>query len=302
MSNAIYACAQLGITPPDDWLRLLWHASALKFDEFKAQGLSNTLYACGQLGITPPIDWLQRYWHVSASKLDEFKLQELSNALYACAQLDTKPPAAWLRSFSDAFQQSLLDANGQNLANTALALATLGLWELPLWPGLWERLCLALPHDSACLNAESLLQAQQLYQSYQAATVERPGLLSAPDPATLAAARKSWIDGMVDTPSKLHAEVSGCLVRMGVTHANERWCERAERSIDIAIEGAAPVALEVDGPSHFLHGGRQNVSTLLRNRMLAAHGWRVAVVDHRVWDDLKMQPQREEYLRGLLAF
>jgi very-short-patch-repair endonuclease len=87
---------------------------------------------------------------------------------------------------------------------------------------------------------------------------------------------------------------------MGVAHANERWCERAERSIDIVIEGAVPVALEVDGPWHFLQDGRPDGSTLLRNRTLAAHGWRVVVVDHRVWDDLTSQQQQEEYLRGLL--
>jgi very-short-patch-repair endonuclease len=87
---------------------------------------------------------------------------------------------------------------------------------------------------------------------------------------------------------------------MGVPHANERWCDRAERSIDIAIEGASPVALEVDGPHHFLQDGRPEGSTLLRNRMLAAHGWRVAIVDYRVWEH-KTQEQREAYLRGLLA-
>ena len=89
---------------------------------------------------------------------------------------------------------------------------------------------------------------------------------------------------------------------MGVPHANERWCERAERSIDVAIDGAAPVALEVDGPTHFLQDGRQDGSTRLRNRMLTAHGWRVVVVDYRVWQhQLQTEAQREEYLRSLLA-
>jgi len=88
---------------------------------------------------------------------------------------------------------------------------------------------------------------------------------------------------------------------MGVAHANERWCERAERSIDISIEGAVPVALEVDGPAHFLQDGRQDGSTLLRNRMLAAHGWRVVVVDYRSWNEMKTVAQREKFLRRLLA-
>ena len=181
-------------------------------------------------------------------------------------------------------------------------LPPLGCGSCSLWRILWERLLHAFPCDIHKWNAETQLHAQQLYQAYQVAAVERPGLLSAPDPELLAAARKSWIDGMVDMSSRLHADVSACLTAMGVAHTNERWCERAERSIDIVIEGAGKkVALEVDGPSHFLQDERQDGSTQLRNRMLAAHGWRVVSVDYREWDEMKTQAQRQEYLRRLLA-
>ena len=302
MSNTLYACGQLGITPPADWLQRYWHTSALKLGEFSEQGFANAIYACGQLGITPPADWLQRFWHASGPRLGEFVPQGLSNVLLACAKLDIRPPPGWLQSFSGLFERSLPNASRQDLSNTALSLTTLGLWELPLWRSLWEQLYSSLPRNPADWSAENKLNARQLYQAYQAAAAERRGLLSAPDPEVLAAARKSWIDGMDDRSSRLHADVSACLRRMGVAHANERWCERAERSIDIAIDGAGtPVALEVDGPSHFLQDGRQDGSTQLRNRMLAAHGWRVAVVYYRAWNALKTDAQREEYLRRLLA-
>ena len=301
-SNTLYAFGQLVITPPADWLQRYWHASASKLGEFNPQELSNTLYACGQLGITPPSEWLQRYWHASALKLGEFKPQELSNTMYACGQLGVVPPADWLHSCSDSFEQLLPETNGHDLSNSVFSLATLGLWELPVFPGLWERLIRAQPRDTSDWSAENQLQARQLYQAYQAAAVERPGLLSAPSPELLAAARKSWIDGMDETSSRLHEQVSACLTRLGIAHANERWCERAERSVDIAIEGAAPVALEVDGPYHFLQDGRQDGRTQMRNRMLAAHGWRVVVVDYRVWDGLQTEVQREEYLRRLFAW
>jgi acetyl esterase/lipase len=169
---------------------------------------------------------------------------------------------------------------------------------------LWERLCSLLPRDNAGWSAEDQLHAMQMYQAYQAAAVERPGLLPAPSPELLAAARKSWIDGLdtdVEHNSRLHTAVSASLKRMGVAHANERWCERSERSIDIAIEGAAPVALEVDGPHHFLQDGRPNGRTLPRNRMLAANGWRVVAVGYRAWIAQKTQEQQETYLRRLLA-
>ena len=302
LSNMVYASGQLGITPSTVWMQHYWQASASKLGEFNEQDFANTMYSCGQLGITPPGDWLERYWHFSSLKLDTFSPQGLSNALLACAHLDIRPPASWLRRFSDSFEQSLTRAGCQDLANTALSLATLALWELPLWSSLWEQLCQAFARDSSSWYEGSNLIARQLYQAYQVAAKERPGMLPAMDPEMFASTRQSWLYGSAETTSRLHADVSACLTCMGVVHANERWCERAERKVDIAVEGsAAPVAFEVDGPYHFLQDGRPNGSTLLRNRMLAAHGWRVAVVDYRVWGELSTQAQREEYLRRLLA-
>ena len=305
LSITMYACGQLDKTPPPDWLLRFWHASALKLGDFIPQDLSNTLYACGRLGVTPPADWLLRFWHASSFKLAGFVPQALANTLLACGDLHVVPPADWLQAFSREFGRALPGTDQQNLANTALALAILGLWELPLWPGLWQRFCLTLSPNISSWSAENRLQARQLYQAYSASVAERPGLLPPPSPELLAAARQSWVHGL-DTDkaitSKLHGDVSVCLTRLGYEHANERWCERAERCIDIVIEGAAPVAVEVDGPTHFLQDGRQTGSTMLRNRVLAAHGWRVIVVDYRVWQhELTSEAQREDYMRRLLA-
>jgi hypothetical protein len=301
-SNVMYGCAQLGIKPPAEWLQHFWAHMVLKLGDFNQQNYSNLLYSCGQLGITPPDDWLQRFWHASCPKLREFLPQGLSNMLLGCAQLNALPPDYWLRSYSDSFERLLPTMNRQDLSNTAVSLAMLGLWELRVWPGLWEHFCRSWPRDSAGWDAETRLHARQLYQVFQTAAVERPGLLRALEPELFDVSRQSWIEGMDEWSSKLHADVSTFLTSMGVAHTNERWCERAERSIDIAIEGSgAPVALEVDGPTHFLQDGRQDGRTQLRNRMLAAHGWRVVVLNHRDWEFLGADAQREEFLRRLLA-
>ena len=305
LSNTLYACSQLGVTPPADWMGRFWLACDVTLGAWIAQDFSNTIYAGGLLGVTPPDDWLERFWHASAATLGDWIPQDFANTIYACGLLDIRPPADWLSRFSSGCEQALPGLTQQNLANTALTLTMLGLWELPLWRGLWARLCSSLARDIAGWSAEDRLHARQMYQAYQAAAVERPGLLPAPSPELLAAARKSWIDRVRDGEDNaragmFHNAVSECLTRMGVAHANERWCERAERSIDIVIEVASPIALEVDGPWHFLQDGRLEGSTLLRNRMLAAHGWRVVVVDYRIWD-VETQEQREQYLRGLLA-
>jgi hypothetical protein len=68
---------------------------------------------------------------------------------------------------------------------------------------------------------------------------------------------------------------------MGIAHTNEHWCTHNERFIDIALsmDTLHCIALEVDGPWHFLQNGEPNGPTRMRNRLLKAHGWRVAVVD-----------------------
>jgi hypothetical protein len=305
-SDTLYACGKLGVVPPADWQLFFWQTSVGRLRAYSPQGLSNALYACGQLAITPPDYWLERFWLASAANLRSSKLQELSNTVYACGLLDTSPPAGWLQLFSSSCEQALPDANQQNLAKTALALTMLQLWELPMWRGLWERLCGSVSQDVAAWSAEDRLHAMQMYQAYQAAAVEQPSLLLAPTPELFAAVRKSWIDRGRDGENntragRLHSAVSACLRSMGLAHTNERWCDRAERSIDIAIEGGAvPIAVEVDGPHHFLQDGRSNGSTMLRNRMLTAHGWRVVVVEYRAWETQQTPEQQEAYLRGLL--
>jgi hypothetical protein len=209
------------------------------------------------------------------------------------------PPASWLGPFVRAATRLLPDMKEQDLANTAYALSVLQLWDLPLLPALWERLCSVLSRTDW---SATRLNVIQLYQVHCIAEVERPGLLPAPDAELLSAAKKIWIDlvreRQTDTSSTLHVGVSACLTRMGVAHDNERWCDLAERSIDIAID---KVALMVDGPLRYVQPGRQDGRTLLRNRMLAAHGWRVVIVAYRDWNEQLTDAQQEAYLRRLLA-
>jgi len=306
LTDTLAACGVLGIEPPRYWMQRFWHASALQIGEFTPQSLNQTISACGQLSITPPADWLERYWHASGSTLEQLDPLRLSMSAYACAHLDLRPPAGWLQSFSESFERSLKDANRQALADTAMALAILRSWELPLWPALWKHLSRSFRGDFWSLTSYQR-QARHLYQAYQAAAVERPGLLPAPSPELLTRALQSCIEQARlprdDDINRLCADVSDCLTAIGVAHSSVRWCKRAQRSIDIAIESArTPVAVQVDGSEHYLQDGRPAGSTRLRDRMLAAHGWRVAVVDYRLWRyQLRTEAEREDYLRRLIA-
>ena len=64
------------------------------------------------------------------------------------------------------------------------------------------------------------------------------------------------------------------------------------------------VALEVDGPSHYLLPGERdaNGSTLLKRRVLSQLGYQVVSVPHWEWDDAtKSNKGKDVYLRRVLG-
>ena len=78
------------------------------------------------------------------------------------------------------------------------------------------------------------------------------------------------------TISKLHRDVSETLTRMGVPHEIERLAADGCFSVDIALRGRK-VAIEVDGPSHFLANimDQRIGADRLRTEYLREKGWKV---------------------------
>ena len=76
-------------------------------------------------------------------------------------------------------------------------------------------------------------------------------------------------------------------------------------SIDmIVLWKSKQVAVEVDGPSHFLSGHRVHLATgatLLKHRQLRALGWHLVVVPNWEWHEVQgSNAKRHEYLLCLL--
>ena len=75
-------------------------------------------------------------------------------------------------------------------------------------------------------------------------------------------------------------------------------------SLDLALPSSR-IAIEVDGPSHFLlpdgRGVRRpNGPTLLKRRLLAAAGWRVISIPFYEWDGLTAD-ERQTYMERAAA-
>ncbi|KAG1677580.1 hypothetical protein FOA52_014478 [Chlamydomonas sp. UWO 241] len=113
--------------------------------------------------------------------------------------------------------------------------------------------------------------------------------------------RREPADGGVLDVLAVVRQLPGC---SGATY--EQATDDGLFSIDIAVHlpDGSRLAVEVDGPQHFLSSpsGRLNGATLLRNRLLEARGWRVVSVPARTgWDPHAEQGQHaaRDYLVSL---
>ena len=162
---------------------------------------------------------------------------------------------------------------------------------------------------------------QQLHQAHLwlldaglPATPGQQGLAGCLTAQQLQECRASWEQSLDDETavadaSQLQRSVLSALQRLPASTwqqapAMEQRTADGAFSIDIAAVTAAgqQLAIEVDGPSHFVRPGRAlNGPTQARNRALEARGYRVLIVPWWEWDALEGDKQRQQaYLVELL--
>ena len=100
--------------------------------------------------------------------------------------------------------------------------------------------------------------------------------------------------------SRFQRSVAAALASVHSGFEEEHLEPRTGYSLDLALPSSR-VAIEVDGPSHFLlpdgRGERKpNGHTLLKRRLLKAAGWRVISVPFFEWDGLHSAGERQAYL------
>lgn len=105
-------------------------------------------------------------------------------------------------------------------------------------------------------------------------------------PDVLAEARDAWVASRdLSTNSIFHDQVCASLARLGVRFAREAKIAGGLYSADVALRVAGfDVAMEVDGPTHFLRPEmRPTGPTKMRDRALATRGWPCLSVPYFEW-------------------
>jgi hypothetical protein len=99
----------------------------------------------------------------------------------------------------------------------------------------------------------------------------------------------------------LQRDVSAALARIGWAHEYEHVTAEGI-SLDMA-QPASKVAVEFDGPTHYLVGssdGRRRVldgTSKFKEKLLHRLGWKFIRVPYFEWDVLRSSAEREAYLR-----
>jgi hypothetical protein len=103
-------------------------------------------------------------------------------------------------------------------------------------------------------------------------------------------------------PSCLQHDVASIVRRLEVDFEEEVIDPRSGYSIDILVkQGGKDIAIEVDGPSHFLYGGRdESGATALKRRQLGLLGYKTVCVPYWEWDGFAGEQEKENYIKGLI--
>ncbi|KXZ52911.1 hypothetical protein GPECTOR_8g29 [Gonium pectorale] len=323
-SNMLWGLAKLRRTD-SSLLRPLAEAAGRTAVHFTAQNLSISLWALATLGCSsaeygPAV----RALIGAARRLLQqqpaaFKAQELSNILLALATLQ-KPinsEALIEAAAAECRRRGFLGFTPQAISNAAWALAKMprsGPEPYPQWCQGWYEavvqaaMQLGFVGSARAQEWSNLLYAQGLVQHRPPAAL----LILAVESTMLRTeanaqdcANSLW--SLAHLYGRLELLDGGS--RTAVEALGEQWLPQLGRSVDavVELEGGRQLAVEVDGPSHFLANGEhrrtKDGSTQLRDRQLERVFGRGNVLSVPYWEWRALRGGKvaqEEYLCSLL--
>ena len=273
--------------------------------QFDPQGVANLMWAFAKLGMDPG-EVVGAMSRRAVAIAGQFNAQNVANLMWAYAALGVAPgedvvPAMSRRAVAIAGQ-----FNPQDMVNLMWAFAVLGIET-------GEELALILSSNlyAGAFNLEDMCQLHQCFLC-----MELEGFLQgACDPATqhaeLADRCRRAFEARPTPASGMEFAIRRRLSAMGVGWAAGVRDQRTGYSLDLVLAGpAGSVAVEADGPSHFLaadstggQGRRERGTTRLKRRLLERAGWRLVTVRYWEWDEASLGGDAKEqaYLEQLLG-
>ena len=224
-------------------------------------------------------------------RLGEFKSQALANTAWAFATAGERALSLFAAVAREA-EPRLGEFNSQALANTAWAFAAADVPSETFLSGpRFLEACATTPNFAPDLH---LRQFHQYSLWLDERSLPWPRL-----PEALAARCHAAFCAVEGRPSRLQRDVVASLKKLGLEPQEEvRTSHGYSLDAVMRVDGR-DVAVEVDGPSHFV--GRQPTgATMLKRRQLRAFGWPLLSVPFWEWEATKTSASRREYLERKL--
>ena len=257
--------------PHVDMLCAVLASSALKsIRHFSAQDLAEL--AVGVVAMQyDNANLMQLVAYEATRKLRFFSHRELSNLIWAFGKVFYRPRKFVLAAAAEA-RRRLPHFTPTELANLAWALTVLEVYDVALFREVFAR---------ASTDALQEGDLNQLYQVYCLLRLQAPEAVAGVSRELVLAMEAAWSTSKEreKRTTNRQAAVAKVLENMQIRHEVE-----AEQDIDILLPDFG-VALEVDGPAHFLRNtGHPMGHTIMKRRLLQLMGYNVISVPHFEWD------------------
>jgi very-short-patch-repair endonuclease len=280
VSNVTWACATLD-NPVPSLFKAVDVNSPLLFKHSSEQAISNTAWACAHFRYDATL-FFSTVDSRSESLVCEGTSQAISNVMSAFAELNM-PQESFLVHLERNSAKFLSRAKAQEVVNVCWALVTLDLAEQhgALLRKCWARAIEIWDADRG-LN---LMDLRQLIHVELHAKVSDFDLLVPVPPALREKMRKAANKDPKPISTNFNREISKALTELGFQHGREipvfeKQIGKKMLRVDIACS-KTQVAVECDGPHHFLSSGRETGRTAAKRRLLELMGWRVVNISYK---------------------
>jgi len=292
LKDLVWAYATAEENHPNMFKKVADHINLDKLDKYKPQELSNTVWAFATAGESQP-QLFQKLAEEAIKRQHEFIPQELANFLWAYASNGQIDEHLFL-SLVPAVKANLDEYTAQGLINVAWAYSVANVDAPSVFDDVFINACLG-KEDGFILEHLVQLHQWQLWQDEIKSGVSLPPSLKKKCSETFISVKPS--------SSKTQDDVVSILSSMDLQPQEEVLLKSGYR-IDAVVEvNGKQIAVEVDGPSHFIGRSRELTgSTILKHRQVATlDGMTVVSVPYWEWDELKKDSKKKEkYLHSLL--
>ncbi|KAI2495864.1 RAP domain [Fragilaria crotonensis] len=298
IANCTWACGTLGMKCSNLFRLLDERAEMFVANGGSPQGLANCAWACAKLEIESPN--LFRLLDEHAEWLVEHgSSQEIANCAYALAVLGSHS-RGFFSALERCLNEFLADANSQDLCNVCYAIVVLhlsGVSQKDMLANLWKDLIARDIDDLPIEELKQVVYVQACASAFDMALASPSSVL------------QTQLDRVPFTTesSRFETTVSTTLWDIGFSHQ----CEISPfesipgmLSIDLACVERR-IAIECDGPSHYLsvagdnEGNRlENGPTKAKRRLLQQLGWNVINLN---WAEARQHQVSQEWLRSKLS-